>query len=84
MRAKAYCEGTDVIVPLGANDVLLGRQTFKVINALYHDKQNWIVLFRALQSKDGKFFADLHTVNKVEELRHKGINTDSFLATYRP
>lgn len=38
IRAKTYCEGSDVVVPLAANDILLGRQTLKVINALYQDK----------------------------------------------
>lgn len=38
---RNYCGEDDIVLDVDADDVLIGMQVFKFINALFHDENLW-------------------------------------------
>lgn len=36
-----YCNQQDIVIVMDADDAFIGKQAFKVVNAVYQDKQVW-------------------------------------------
>jgi hypothetical protein len=51
LRAKEFCDGNDVVVSFNFNSSIIGRQFFKVINAVYNNSDIWLALFPSLQDE---------------------------------
>lgn len=39
---KKYCKQNSIILDADADDSLIGRQVFRFINTIYHDKKVWM------------------------------------------
>ena len=82
MYVKNYCQGSDIVLTLNGNSSLLGRQAFKVINAMYQDEDTWMALFGSLQQDAESYF--MQSIPKsAKGLRSQAFSTDAFLVTFR-
>jgi hypothetical protein len=71
--SKKLCRPGDIIVHVDMDDMLLGRQVFKVLNALYHNKNLWYVYTRYLRQDNTEMMPN---AGKSRPMRHNA-------ATYR-
>lgn len=51
LRVKEFCDNNDIVVTLNLNSSLIGRQFFKVLNAIYQDPNTWVAMFHSIQNK---------------------------------
>lgn len=53
LAIKEGCSSDDIVLDVDSDDWLLGRQVFKVVNALYQNTNNWAIYFNnIIYSKD--------------------------------
>ena len=72
--SKKLCNQGDIIVHVDMDDMLLGRQVFKVINAIYHNPNIWYAYTRYLRQDNPEMLPNAgksRKINiKIEEYRH--------------
>lgn len=39
---RKYCNNNSVVLDVDADDAIIGRQVFRVVNAIYHDPDVWM------------------------------------------
>ena len=82
MYVKNYCKGSDIVLTVNGNSIFIGRQAFKVINAMYQDQETWMVLFNPVQEDNNQYFMN-ELPKSSAKMRNQAFNTDVFLVTYR-
>lgn len=57
VEIKEYCEEGDIIVDFDVDDLLIGRQVFKLVNSVFQDENNWVMYSSYFfLAKDRKIF----------------------------
>jgi hypothetical protein len=82
MYVKNYCKGSDIVLTVNGDSIFIGRQGFKVINAIYQDQETWMVLFNPVQEDNSNYFMN-NLPKSSAKMRNQAFNTDVFLVTYR-
>lgn len=84
---KKLCNKGDIVVHVDMDDMLLGRQVLKVLNAVYHDQNTWYVYTRYLRQDDTKMMPNAgksRAINfDIKKYRHMLDWRTSAMRTFR-
>jgi hypothetical protein len=81
-KVKKYCWFSDVVINIGPNTHLIGKQAFNVINSVFQDQNTWMALFPSLETKvDGKL--TYHQIQNIMNIKTSNKSIESYLKVYR-